>query len=144
MTESADVAGYADGCSDGVPSGNGVFEFTVADLAREVIKAEAPGELDLLARRTAGWATENRAIRRRRSRAGGGSVGSGLSPILLSDTILPLLTGTVAQVIGGVAVAKWLDRRKRKEAADLAKRWQATPTDLVLLRADFVDRKSVV
>lgn len=86
------------------PSGR--VTVTIADLARDVVSVSAPEQVELLAVVTARWEAGFGPGSRRRGWLGG-SVGSGIDPLLTSEIIYPLLTGTLAQVLGTAAVAGW-------------------------------------
>ncbi|WP_328615205.1 hypothetical protein OHS18_47125 [Amycolatopsis sp. NBC_00355] len=89
-----------------------------ADLAREVVAEVAPQQLPYLALVTAEW-TKGKDPRKPSTGWSGGEVrfgGQGFSA--LGDVILPLLTGTAAQVLGAAGFAglqrrRWWRRRPR-------------------------------
>lgn len=89
------------------PSGR--VTIALADLARGVVATSAPEQMELLALVTARWEAGLGPGSRRRGRLGG-SVGSGIDPLLTSEIIYPLLTGAFAQILGTAAVAGWRRR----------------------------------
>lgn len=103
----------------GVTSADGLT-IVLADLAQSVVAAQAPEQVELLAAVTARWESGEVPGRRRWGWTGG-SVGSGIEPVVLSNLIYPLLTGTLAQVLGSAAVEGWRRRwwRHRRRGSDL-------------------------
>jgi hypothetical protein len=102
------------GPADDEPAGD--VTIVLADLARGAVTATAPEQLELLAAVTAGWEAGDIPGRRRWGWMGGG-VGSGIEPVVTSEIIYPLLTGTLGQVLGTAAITgqqRW--RRRRRDA----------------------------
>jgi hypothetical protein len=95
----------------GVTSGQVLI--SLPDLAEAMVAAAAPQELELLPSVTAAWQSGELG-RRTGGRWTGGSVGSGLSPDVLTDIVYPLLTGTFAEVLGATATSWWSRRRARR------------------------------
>jgi hypothetical protein len=85
---------------------------TYPEVARRVVAAVAPAELELFAEVTAAWRAGDLA-RRETGQWLAGSIGFGLDPDLTSFVIYPVLTGAFSQVIGGVAVTGWQRLRGR-------------------------------
>jgi hypothetical protein len=85
---------------------------TYPDLARRVVAAVAPAELELLPEVTAAWLAGDLA-RRGEGQWLAGSIGFGLDPNLTTLIVYPVLTGAFSQVIGGVAVTGWHRLRGR-------------------------------
>ncbi|QKV73754.1 hypothetical protein [Amycolatopsis sp. Hca4] len=88
-----------------------------ADLARDVVAEVAPDQLPYFALVTAEWAA-GKDPRRPGGTWSGGEIGSGGAFSVLGDVILPLLTGTAAQVLGAAGFAglqrrRWRRRRPR-------------------------------
>ncbi|MBM7773889.1 hypothetical protein JOD54_004093 [Actinokineospora baliensis] len=79
----------------------------LSHLAQRIVTEVAPDQGDYLQAVTAALETGDR-----RARLLGGAVGSGVEPTVLADLIYPLLTGTVAQVLGAAGFAA-VQRRKR-------------------------------
>ncbi|MDN3357881.1 hypothetical protein [Actinomadura sp. DC4] len=98
-------------------SHSGRVVILLGDLARKVVEKTAPEQLDLFAEVTAQWA-DGRVPGRRRHGWLGGSVGSGFEHVVTSEVIYPLLSGTLAQVLGtAVATRRW--RRRRRDVPPL-------------------------
>ncbi|MET8154298.1 hypothetical protein ACIBSW_18545 [Actinoplanes sp. NPDC049668] len=79
----------------------------LGELARAAVLTAAPDQIDLYAAATARW--DAGAGRRGRT---GGSVGSGIEPMLLAEVIGPVLLGAAAEVLGAATVAAWGRRRR--------------------------------
>lgn len=84
---------------------------TLSTLVRHVIREIAPEELEILPQLEQAWAKGGPGIKRGR-RWTGGSVGFGLDPMLVSQTVLGVLVGAFSEVLGEVAVGGW--RRWRR------------------------------
>jgi hypothetical protein len=82
---------------------DGTVIVSVAGLAEAVIEATHPDQGDLLASVTAAWRAGD--LPGRTEGWFGGAVGSGVSPDVTASIIYPLLTGTLAQVLGTAAIA---------------------------------------
>jgi hypothetical protein len=110
------------------------FPIALADLAHDMIAAEAPRQLELLAAVTVRWEAGDVPAQRRRWWTGG-SVGSGIHPNVASDIVYPLLTGTLAQVLGNAAVGgfRWRWWRRRPDSVP------PVPRVLVTLDAAQID-----
>ncbi|MEU7903384.1 hypothetical protein [Actinoplanes sp. NPDC049118] len=78
-------------------------------LGHAAVIAVAPDQLDLYTAATARW--DAGAGRRRRGWTGG-SVGSGIEPVLLAEVVGPVLLGAAAEVLGAATVAAWGRRRR--------------------------------
>ncbi|GAA2978582.1 hypothetical protein [Actinokineospora diospyrosa] len=83
-------------------------------LAKDIVAEVAPDQSDYLAA-----VTEAVEAGDRRARLLGGAVGSGVEPTVLAELIYPLLTGTVAQVLGAAGFAalqrrKWWRRKNKR------------------------------
>lgn len=97
--------------------GADVLRVPAVDAARAMVTAAAPTQLPHFDQVTEAW---DEGVLPGRGPAGwtGGSVGSNIDPQVLSDVVYPLLTSTVAQVVGaagflGLQRRKWW-RRKPK------------------------------
>jgi hypothetical protein len=110
------------------------FPIALADLAHDMVAAEAPRQLELLAAVTARWEAGN-VPGRRLGQWTGGSVGSGIAPVVTSDIIYPLLTGTLAQVLGSAAVVGFRRRWWRRRSGSIP----PVPRVLVTLDAAQID-----
>lgn len=89
-----------------------------ADLARAVIAEVAPRQLPYLALVTAEWTAGKDPCTLSKGWSGGEVRLGGPDPSVLGDVILPLLTGTAAQVLGAAGFAglqrrRWWRRRSR-------------------------------
>ena len=106
----------------------------LADLARDVVAATAAEQVELLAAVTDRWEAGDVPGRRRWGWMGG-SVGSGIDPAATSEIIYPLLTGTLAQVLGTGAVVGWRRRWRRRRHSEVP----AVPRTQVTLDADQIE-----
>jgi hypothetical protein len=95
-----------------------VLRIPLVDLARAAVTQVVPEQKDYFELVTAAW---DDGVRPSGGGAGwtGGSVRSGVDPSVLSDVIYPLLTGTIAQIVGAAGFAglrrkRWW-RRSRKQ-----------------------------
>jgi hypothetical protein len=114
----AEAVGLSEPGSAGDEPGGGRVTMSLADLAEGVISAAVPGQRELLASVTASWRAGDTRGRRRRGWMGG-SVGFGADPWVTSEIIYPLLTGTLAQVLGTASAAgsrRWWRRPKPRHA----------------------------
>ncbi|MFC4033938.1 hypothetical protein ACFO3J_20990 [Streptomyces polygonati] len=103
-----DSGGGAD--TEGIGPGPRVT-LDLADLARSVVAATAPEQLELLERIPARWTSERAAGRPEAVGWTGGTVASGMTPTVLSELVYPLLTGVFTQVLGTTALLGWQHRR---------------------------------
>ena len=94
-------------------------EVTLPDLARRVVADIAPDELDLLPEATTAWLAGD-LQRPGERRWVGGSIRFGLDPSLISQIILPVLTGAVTEVLSTARESLWqrLMRRLRRHRPD--------------------------
>ena len=103
-----------------------VTTVVVADLAREVVAEVAPAELEYLVLVTAAR-NSGKGYRSKSLRGTGGSVGSGApDPTVVAAIVYPLLTGTIAQVLGASVFAKLQGRRWWRRKRDLPPRTRVT------------------
>lgn len=76
---------------------------------------------------------------RRRWEWTGGSVGSGMGPVVTAEIIYPLLTGTLGQVLGAAAVSRpWRWRRRRDVRAAHAVRVTLDAEQVDMLRSAWI------
>jgi hypothetical protein len=76
----------------------------LVEVARSVVMDTVPEQLDLLTAVATRWEAGAGGPRRGWT---GGSVGSGIEPLLLGEVILPVLLGASAEVLGAAVVAAW-------------------------------------
>ncbi|GAB1691070.1 hypothetical protein [Krasilnikovia sp. M28-CT-15] len=81
----------------------------LGDLARAAVATAAPDQIDLFTAATAQWET---GAARRWPGGTGGSVGSGIEPVLLAEVVGPILLGASAEVLGAATVTAWRYRRQ--------------------------------
>jgi len=91
---------------------------TYAELAHSVVAAAAPEELELLPDATAAW-DQGKGGGGRPGRLTGGAVEFGLDGVLLVELIFPLLTGTMAEVLGGGLGRRWFDRKPARQPREV-------------------------
>ncbi|GAB1639829.1 hypothetical protein [Krasilnikovia sp. MM14-A1259] len=103
------------------------------DLAYAAVAAAAPDQIDLFTAATVQW--EAGTIRRRHGGTGG-SVGSGIEPVLIAEVVGPVLLGASAEVLGVATVAAWRGRRRWFRRAWWSRRRDAIPRARVTLDAD--------
>lgn len=84
--------------------------FVLATAARSAVERIAPEELAFLDDVLAAWERRD-PTRRRRSAAG--TVGLGIDVTLVAETVLAVLSGAAAEVLGAVATDAW-QRRPRQ------------------------------
>lgn len=89
---------------------HGLPTILLADLARGVVVAVAPEELELFAIVSDRWAAGLMPGRRRGPR--GGSIGSGISAALTSELVYPLLIGALSPLLGNTVAAGWQRQRR--------------------------------
>jgi hypothetical protein len=101
------------------PHQGGSATVVLADLARSVIEATDPQQLELFAEVTDRWAA-GFAPGTRGGRLSG-SIGSGISAVLTSELIYPLLIGTLSPVLGNAVQTGWRRRwwRRAKPVPDV-------------------------
>jgi hypothetical protein len=86
------------------PGGATDQRLRLSGLARAVIAEAAPAELELFDDVTAAWERGDLAgTAGARDGGHGGIVGLGLTSPVLVDVVYPLLTGTIAQILGAAA-----------------------------------------
>jgi hypothetical protein len=86
---------------------------TYPELARLAVETAAPEELELLPDATAAW-YDGKGRGGRPGRWTGGAVEFGLDSALLVEVVFPLLTGTMAEVLGERVTARWFARKRRR------------------------------
>jgi hypothetical protein len=111
----------------------GRVTIVLGDLAREVVNATAPEQMDLFTEVTAQWEA-GRIPGRQRHGWLGGSVGSGFAHTLTCQIIYPLLSGTLSQVLGTAVVARPWRRWRRRRHGDVP----PLPQVQVVLDADQI------
>lgn len=82
----------------------------LAALARHIIRAVAPEQVELVERIPARWTVEEAPGSKRWGWVGG-TVASGMVPAVLGEIVFPLLTGVFTQVLGTSALHGWQQRR---------------------------------
>ena len=95
-----------------VPRQQSSTTILLADLAREVVAATDPQQLELFAEVTGRWEAGFAPGARRGWL--GGSIGSGISTVLTSELIYPLLIGALSPVLGDAVVTGWRRRWWRR------------------------------
>jgi hypothetical protein len=124
------TTGVGAGAGDRAGVGVGVeMTLGLAALARHVVGAVAPEQVELVERIPARW-TADEAPGRERWGWAGGTVASGMAPTVLSEIVFPLLTGVFTQVLGTSALHGWQQRRR------LRRRPAEPPVAQVRLRLD--------
>lgn len=118
------------GGSDGRPV------LTFPQLARDVIVEVAPGELEPLAEVTQRWLS-GRTVKAGSGGWLGGSIGSGLTPDLVSTVIYPILTGAFAPLLGSAMTGFW--RRLRRRIVRRGRRRHPVPSRVPPLRPDQLE-----
>ncbi|GAA3339790.1 hypothetical protein GCM10020358_24830 [Amorphoplanes nipponensis] len=91
------------------PAADGIATVDLVGVARSVVVATVPEQLDLLTEVATRWEAGAGPDGPRRGWTGG-SVGSGIEPLLLGEVILPVLLGASAEVLGDAVVAAWHSR----------------------------------
>lgn len=89
----------------------------LADLARSIVVSVVPDQAELVERIPARWTSDPSSA----GSAGdwsGGSVDADLTPMVISEVVYPLLTGTFAQVLGTGALIGLRRRRARRRGGD--------------------------
>ncbi|RZU53837.1 hypothetical protein EV385_5771 [Krasilnikovia cinnamomea] len=134
MTERA-----AHGATDRSRPTGGTVTVELGELAHAAVVATAPDQIDLY---TAATARRDAGAGHRRPGWTGGSIGSGLEPVLLAEVIGPILLGASAEVLGAATVATWRGRRRWFRRGWWSRRRgpaQAGPRTRVTLDADQVE-----
>lgn len=108
----------------------------LSDLAREVVEAVAPDELELLPQVTAAWLAGDLAPAGDRIRWRGGAIGAGLGTDLLVTIIYPALAGAVTPLLTAVGVHGW-----RRMSHRLGRK--PRPSDVVISQ-DVIDQAELV
>ncbi|BFU43955.1 hypothetical protein [Krasilnikovia sp. MM14-A1004] len=86
----------------------GTVTVELGELAQAAVLAVAPDQIDLLTAATARW---DAGAGQKGPGWTGGSVGSGIEPVLLAEVVGPVLLGASAEVLGAATVAAWRSRR---------------------------------
>jgi hypothetical protein len=94
-------------------------EVQVIGIARQVVRQIAPNELALFDQVVDAWA-QGDPPPRRRHRKPGSAVGFGIDGVLLSELVLPVIAGALAQALGTVLADPISKRRRKREPASAA------------------------
>ncbi len=106
--------------------------FSLATAVRGAVERIAPQECGHLDDVLAAWGRGDLAYQRGRRRSAAGSVGFGVDVNLVAETVVAVVSGAAAEVLGAVATDAWQRRRRWRSGSRRAVERPAAERPLAL------------